>query len=656
MAILNIGILAHVDAGKTSLTERILFETGVIPSVGSVDKGTTQTDTLEIERARGITIRSAVVSFRLDNLKINLIDTPGHGDFVAEVERSLRVLDAVILVISSVEGVQSQTRRLARAIRSAGLPMLIFVNKIDRLGARSADLLYDIQRKLHVNVIPLNVATSLGDRSASIAQPDRDSAAWLEQLADILAQSSEQVIEEFDRNGGRLSRAYLEGELRAQVAAGDIVPAYFGSALTGVGVTDVLAGISEWLPEAEQPLEGTVKATVFKITRRPSGEKIVFVRVFAGGLTVRQWITIQRREMFGEFEAIEERVTGIGCFEAGGTPPADEVHAGDIACLHGLREAKIGDRIGDDDGPLRILTDSFAAPKLESVVRPVNPDQITHLRTALEELAEQDPLISLRQRNDAGDISVRLYGEVQKEVMAETLLREYGISVTFGDSQTICIERPAGHGEHVDYVREGENPFYATVGLRIEPAPPGSGVRYERQLGSLPLAFYRAIEESMYQTLEQGLCGWEITDCVVTLTEVGYIPITTAADFRKLTPMVLMSALDQATTTVYEPIERLELEIPQDTYGAVCGVLINARGTIGDTRTSGSICHMVSEVPSSELRNVEHKLPGLTRGEGGWDSTFAGYIPVTGEPPQRKRIGPNPLHRTHYLAEIAQGV
>src|SRR3954466_12888508 len=191
MAIVNIGILAHVDAGKTSLTERILFETRVITSVGSVDKGTTQTDTMELERARGITIQSAVVSFQLNQLKVNLIDTPGHGDFVAEVERSLRVLDGVVLVVSSVEGVQPQTHRLARAIRAANLPLLIFVNKIDRLGARGDAILDDLRRKLRLRVVPITAALGLGDRAAHVVAHDRTSAAWRDPLSDLLAETDE---------------------------------------------------------------------------------------------------------------------------------------------------------------------------------------------------------------------------------------------------------------------------------------------------------------------------------------------------------------------------------------------------------------------------------------------------------------------------------
>jgi ribosomal protection tetracycline resistance protein len=654
MAIVNIGILAHVDAGKTSLTERILFETGVIQSVGSVDKGTTQTDTLELERARGITIKSAVASFQLNQLTVNLIDTPGHGDFVAEVERSLRVLDGVVLIVSAVEGVQPQTRRLARAIRCAELPLLLFVNKIDRLGARGEELLEDIRRKLKLRVVAMNAAAGIGVRTAEVVASDRDSLAWRELVTDLLAETSERVIEEFDRTGGNLSRDFLEAELRAQVAAGDIVPIFFGSAITGAGVPELLAGIEEWLPAADAARDAPLSGTVFKITRRPSGEKIVYGRLFAGSLAVRQRVEVRRRDTFGEPEQIEERITGIDRFVSATAVPADAAGAGEIVALHGLRAARIGDRIGAEDTRAREFTQAFPAPALESVVRPVELGQIAHVRAALEQLAEQDPLIALRQRNDEGEISVRLYGEVQKEVIIETLARDYGIGVTFGPTQTICIERPIGTGEHVETIFEDGNPFYATVGFRVEPGERGRGVRYVRELGALPLAFYRAIEETVYETLAQGLCGWEVTDCSVTLTTVGMCPITTAADFRKLTPLVLMRALDGAGTEVCEPIEELDLEIPEETFGAVCGALVNARATMRNAVPDGASHRIVCEIPTAELRAVEQQLPGLTRGDGGWTSTFAGYVPVTGAPPTRARIGPNPLNRAYYLAEVAR--
>ncbi len=655
MAIVNIGILAHVDAGKTSLTERILFETGVITSVGSVDKGTTQTDTMALERARGITIQSAVVSFQLNTLKVNLIDTPGHGDFVAEVERSLRVLDGVVLVVSSVEGVQPQTRRLARAIRAADLPMLIFVNKVDRLGARGVALLEDIRRKLNLRVVAMNTATGIGDRAVEIIKRDRESPAWRDPVSDLLAETNERVIEEFDRTGGDLCASFLAAELRAQIAASDIVPVFFGSAITGVGVPELLAGIEEWLPAAEEATDVPAAGTVFKIARRASGEKLVYVRLFAGRLAVREHVTLRRYDAFGAMEQIEERITGIDRFASGTAAPAEAASAGEIAGLHGLRAARIGDRIGGAEMGAGEIARVFPVPALESVVRPVEPGQITRLRAALDQLAEQDPLISLRQRNDAGEISIRLYGEVQKEVMMETLSQEYGVDVTFGPSQTICIERPVGTGEHAEIIGENGNPFYATVGFRVEPAERRSGIRYVRELGALPLAFYRAIEETVYETFTQGLSGWEVTDCIVTLTHAGFSSVmSTAGDFRKLTPLVLIQALRNAGTEVCEPVEEFDLEIPEDTFGAVSGALVNARATMRNAFRDGASYRIICEIPTAELRAVGQQLPALTRGDGSWVSSFAGHIPVTGDAPIRARIGPQPLNRAHYLADVAR--
>nr|AIA10937.1 elongation factor Tu GTP binding domain protein [uncultured bacterium] len=655
MAIINIGILAHVDAGKTSLTERILFETGVIKAIGSVDKGTTQTDTMELERARGITIKSAVVSFHLNQRKVNLIDTPGHADFVAEVERSLRVLDGVVLVVSAVEGVQPQTRRLARAIRAAGLPLLIFVNKVDRLGARSGALLDDIRRKLRLRLVPMTVPLGLGDRAATIVARDRESPDWRDPVIDLLAETDERVIEEFERTSGDLGAPFLDAALRAQVATGEIVPVYFGSAITGVGVHELLAGIEEWLPATGESQETTATGIVFKIARRPSGEKLVYVRLFAGSLAVRQRVVLRRRDAIGEIEEIDERITGIDRFASGVASSAESASAGEIAILHGLRSARIDDRIGTDETGTRALARTFPAPALESIVRPAEPGQITQLRAALEALAEQDPLISLRQRNDEGEIALRLYGEVQKEVMLDTLVRDYGIGATFGPSQTICIERPLGSGSDFEVIGEGENPFLATVGFRVEPGEHGSGLRYVRELGSLPLAFYRAIEETIHETFKQGLRGWEVTDCVVTLTHAGFDSVgSTAGDFRKLTPLVLMKALSLARTEVCEPIEELELDIPDDTFGPVCGALVNARGIIRDASADGISRRIVAEIPTAELRGIEQQLPRLTRGDGGWVSSFAGYVPIAGEPPARERIGPNPLNRAQYLAEVGR--
>ncbi len=394
---------------------------------------------------------------------------------------------------------------------------------------------------------------------------------------------------------------------------------------------------------------------MFKIARRSSGEKLVYVRLFAGNLAARQRVMLCRHDAFGVMEQIEERITGIERFASGTTAPTDAANAGEIAVLHGLRAARIGDRIGTDETEAGEIAHAFPAPALESVVRPVESGQITRLRAALEQLAEVDPLISLRQRNDAGEISVRLYGEVQKEVMTETLVREHGVAVTFGPSRTICIERPVSTGENAEIIFAVGNPFYATVGFRVEPTERGSGIRYVRELGALPLAFYRAIEETVYETFTQGLSGWEVTDCLVTLTHAGFNSVvSTAGDFRKLTPLVLMQALRSAGTEVCEPVEAFDLDIPEDTFGAVSGALVNAGATMRNAFRDGTSYRIICEIPTAELRGVEQQLPALTRGEGSWVSSFAGHVPVTGDAPTRTRIGPNPLNRAHYLAGVAR--
>ncbi len=655
MGIVNIGILAHVDAGKTTLTERILFETGFIKALGSVDKGTTQTDTLALERSRGITIQAAVASFQLHTHTINLIDTPGHADFIAEVERSLRILDGVVLVISAVEGVQPQTRRLVHAIRAARLPLLIFINKIDRIGARDQGVLNDIRQKLDLRIVPCTAPTGLGERSATVTAADRTASAWQEPVIDLLAETNEQVIAEFERTDGQLSQEFITAALCRAVVDGEVVPVYFGSAITGVGVPALLAGIEEWLATDSVPAGEPVSGLIFKITRKGSGEKVAYIRLFTGHLAVRQRVILHRQNRFGETEAFEERITGIDRFTAGTANQAEQASAGEIVIAHGLRTAQIGDYFGEATAWALRQGRAFPAPALESVVQPNDPAQIAQLRTALEQMAEQDPLIALRQRNDAGEVSVRLYGEVQKEVLLDTLAQEYGIGVTFGPSQTICIERLVGTGEAASYIGHPDNPFYATIAFQIAPARPDSGLHYSRELGSLPPAFYRAIEETIHETLKQGLLGWEVPDCAVTLTTTGYSsPLSTAADFRNLVPLVLMEAMHRAGTLVCEPFDELLLDIPADTYGAVCSAVLNARGTLQDTQTDGETSRLVCLIPTAELRAIEQQLPRLTRGDGGWESHFAAYIPITTTPPARERVGPNPLNRPHYLAEIAR--
>ena len=304
---LNLGILAHVDAGKTTLTERLLYEAGAIDELGSVDAGTTQTDSLTLEQQRGITIRSAVASFPMGDVHVNLIDTPGHPDFIAEVERVLSVLDGAVLVISGVEGVQPQTRLLMRALQRLRIPTLVFVNKIDRPGAGDERVLQDISERLTTAVVPMGTPHALGTRAAYFTLSSAEDRSFRDRLAEVLADRDEGIMEAYveDESDYQLLRDALAEQTKRAL----VHPVFFGSAVTGAGVESLMTGIAELLPASAGDPDGPASGTVFKIERAPNGEKIAYVRMFSG--------TIHTRERLRFGRGLEDKVTGIPSSSAG---------------------------------------------------------------------------------------------------------------------------------------------------------------------------------------------------------------------------------------------------------------------------------------------------------------------------------------------------
>ncbi|MEE1771327.1 TetM/TetW/TetO/TetS family tetracycline resistance ribosomal protection protein [Streptomyces sp. JV185] len=664
MHTLNLGILAHVDAGKTSLTERLLHTAGVIDEIGSVDDGSTQTDSLALERQRGITIKSAVVSFAVDDTTVNLIDTPGHPDFIAEVERVLSVLDGAVLVISAVEGVQAQTRVLMRTLRRLRIPTLIFVNKVDRGGARGEAVLRSIAEKLTPAVVAMGRVRRPGGRDARCTAYTGADAGFTDRLTELLADHDDALLDAYVENAAPLPYGRLREELAAQTGRALVHPVYFGSAITGAGVDALIDGVRELLPASGGDPGGPVSGTVFKVERGPGGEKTAYVRMFSGTLRVRDRLPFGR----GDGRA-EGKVTGISVFDHGSAVRGAEVRAGRIAKLRGLDGIRVGDPVGEPDraAPNR----SFAPPTLESVVVPRPPSSRGELHFALAQLAEQDPLINLRQDDVRKEVSVSLYGEVQKEVIQATLADEFGIGVTFRETTTICLERPNGSGAAYEIIDQNGNPFLATIGLRVDPAPVGSGITYrlEVELGSMPFSLMRAVEETVPETLRQGIHGWQVTDCVVTMTHSGYWPrqshshavfdksmSSTAGDFRNLTPLVLMSALKRAGTTVYEPIHRFRLEFPADLLGPLLPVLARLGAVPGTPAVHGSACVLEGGIPAARVHELQQQLPALTRGEGVLESDFDSYRAVVGTPPDRPRTDRDPLNRKEYLLRTVRRI
>ncbi|MEV6288635.1 translation factor GTPase family protein [Kribbella sp. NPDC051770] len=665
MKALNLGILAHVDAGKTSLTERLLYAAGVIDAVGSVDDGSTQTDSLALERQRGITIKSAVVSFALGDLTVNLIDTPGHPDFIAEVERVLGVLDGAVLVVSAVEGVQAQTRILMRTLQRLRIPTLIFVNKIDRAGARYESLVQELRAKLSPEVVAMGATSNLGTATASFTPHQAP-----EGLVELLAEHDERLLAAYVEDENALSDDALRAGLAEQTRRAVVHPVYFGSAISGAGVEALIGGIRELLPAPEGDPRAPVAGSVFKVERGAAGEKVAYVRMFSGEVRTRD-----RLRFRGDQEA---KVTAISVFDGGTTRTRASVAAGQIGKLWGLAEVRIGDRIAggcvDESGRKASAGGReafFAPPTLETVVLPAKASDRGNLQSALSQLAEQDPLINLRQDDVRQETSVSLYGEVQKEVIQTTLATEYGLDVDFRETTTIHIERIDGEGAAVEFNKVDPNPFLATVGLRVEPASPGQGVDFalEVELGSMPYAFIKAVEETVRETLQQGLRGWEIPDARVVMTHSGYSArqshahavfdksmSSTAGDFRLLTPLVLTTALRQAGTTVHEPMHRFQLELPTDTVRGVLSALAKLRAIPRVPALDTSTSVLEGEIPAAAVYQLEQQLPALTRGEGVLESAFKRYQPVTGAVPRRERTDHDPLNRREYLLHVLRRV
>ena len=646
MRSINLGILAHVDAGKTSLTEQVLFRAGAITHLGTVDGGNTQTDSMELERERGITIKSAVATFQLGDININLFDTPGHPDFIAEVERVLVMLDAAIVVISAVEGIQAQTHVLVRTLRRLEVPILFFVNKIDRTGADCSSVLSQIELQLGLKPISMGRVVRVGTKQAEAIVYDFGDPEFHELLCDHLTEQDDQLLKDYIASPHHLTSNKLSIALKNQIDDGRVQPVYFGSASIGVGVAALMNGIERFLPARQPDLNGPVSGHIFKIERGWGSEKRCYINLVSGSIHNRQSI---------DLPSGPARVTAIEMIHGGKSKVVPMLEAGQIGRVSGLREARIGDIFGDCLKSSQVS--HFVAPTLETRVMPQNPSDASHLWVALCELAEQDPLINLRRSDDSEYVYLSLYGEVQKEVIQTILLSEYGLPSEFEDSRVICIERIIGVGQAIEEISKNSNPYLATVGLRVEPSPYGSGISFELEVdtGQMPESFYTAVKESVRETLEQGPYGWKIIDCRVVLTAARHSsPSSTAADFRELTPLVLASALAQAKTIVCEPYNVFRIEAPAKVMAVMMSALSKVGAVISNTIILDGRMRIEGSIATAKVHEIQQKLPGLTSGLGIMESTLEKYVAVSGNTPLRQRIGSNPFNREDYLHYVRQ--
>jgi ribosomal protection tetracycline resistance protein len=497
-----------------------------------------------------------------------------------------------------------------------------------------------------------------GSTAARFAPYPPDDSALIEALAD----HSDAMLAAYVTNDC-ITASRVRRELAATTRRVAAHPVFCGSAITGDGVPALMAGLVELLPARSGDDKAAPDGRVFKIERGSAGERVAYVRMYAGTVRVRQRLIVPGRG--------EVKPTLISVSERGQWVSRSELRAGGIGRLSGLGEIRIGDVIGESSRSRPGLR--FPPPTMQAVVQPVRARDDGALRAALIRLADEDPLINVRADEGGRDISVSLYGEVQKEVIEATLAAEFGLAVTFRETTTICVERPVGTGEAVEFLNTPSNPFQADIGLRIEPAPPSSGIALRLAVSpqSMPLFIYknaelfaRAMEEHIRATLREGRYGWSVTDCLVTLVTCGYSvadgppsrrgPDSTPADFRGVTPMVVMDALERAGTVVCEPVLRVGIEVPVWATSGLLTVLGRLGAAVRGQAVQGELTTIEATLAAARLRELQRQLPGISAGEGVLESTFDGYRPVLGEPPVRARTSADPRNRKEYLISLTR--
>ncbi|WP_018759654.1 GTP-binding protein [Paenibacillus terrigena] len=642
----NVGIFAHVDAGKTTTTEHMLYESGRIRSLGSVDAGTALTDSMDIEKERGISVRAAMTSFQWKGQSVNLVDTPGHVDFLSEVERSLRVMDGAVLIISAVEGVQAQTEVIWNALRKLRIPTLIFVNKMDRIGADAASVMEGIHKYLSADVIPLQVPIGVEQdfRGAENGWMNGDESVY-----EFLADRNEDLLQRY-LNGDTINLSDWKQHAIDMSQRAEIFPLFYGAAGKGIGVTAVMDAMVEYLPAAQGDTEAPLSGIVFKIERDKTMGRMAYVRLYEGVMRNRDMI-------YNHTQQLEEKITQIRKVDGGRSEDIGVLQAGDIAAVCGMTQVRIGDMLGRPDA----IPDEarLAVPLLTVQAHWVNEAEYPRVVQALQELSDEDPLLDVQWMQDERELHVKVMGPIQLEILTNMLANRYGLQVQFGQPSVIYKETPALAGEgFIAYTMP--KPCWAILRFRIEPGPRGSGLHYEADVRTekLLLQYQNEVARRVPEALQQGLHGWEVTDLTVKLIDgEHHVWHTHPLDFAVATPMGIMDGLANVGTQLLEPILQFRIVVPEEFGGRVMNDLILMRGTFEPRSLYGDRMVIEGRVPVATSLDYPMELGSLTKGRGTIATFFDGYEVC---PPdvkaERQRRGVNPLDQSKYILSVRKAL
>ncbi|MCX7955795.1 MAG: elongation factor G [Patescibacteria group bacterium] len=657
----NVGIIAHIDSGKTTTTERFLFYTGRTYKIGDIDEGNTQMDWMPQERERGITIVSAATTTFWKGVRINIIDTPGHVDFTAEVERSLRVLDGGVVIFDAEEGVQSQSETVWRQADKYKVPRICFINKMDKLGADFEATVAEIKDRLGAN--PAVMTLPIGKEQefkgvidlltlkAKYWDKDPQGIEYTEtdvipeDLKNKVLEARAKLIEQIAENDDNLLNKYLNGEqisidelklsLRKSVIAYKLIPVYCGSSLRNKAVQPVLDAVVDYLPspadlkeikginpnnnnEEKRKLinEEKFSALAFKIQLDPHVGKLTYTRIYSGMLESGSYIYNVNRGK-------QERVSRILLMHANNREEIDKAYAGEIVALVGPKETKTGDTLADPNAPIILEQITFPEPVISLAIEPKTKADQEKLSYTLQRLAEEDPTFKVKINHETGQTIMSGMGELHLEILVDRMKREMGMDVNVGKPQVAYKETITKNVDNIEgkYIKQtGGHGQYGHCVIKIEPLGRGEGFKFVNKIkgGVIPSEFIPSVEKGVIEAMEKGvLLGYPMTDLQVTLYDGSYHEVDSSdIAFKIAGSMALQEGAKKAGLTLLEPIMKLEVTVPEEFMGVVIGDISSKRGKIMGTEKRSRAVVIKAFVPLAELSGYATNLRSLTEGRG----------------------------------------
>ena len=621
--VMTLGVFAHANAGKTTITEQLLYHTNVKNQIGRVDHGNTTTDNLKVEQERGISVRASMVTLPLNDRIVQLIDTPGHVDFSAEVERAISVLDGAILVVSGVEGVEPQTQVIWRILQERKVPTLIFINKMDRLGADYNRTILELQSKLNSNIVPI-VQVNKDIQTGNLSYED----IKIESIVESLAEIDDHILEKY-LNEEKISKEWLYKQVTTLLKTGNLFFVYGGSALLDEGIKKLIEGIEKYLPTSEKSKTDEFSGYVYTV-KRDNGVRELYVKILSGILENRQ-------EFIDEF-GNKQRIRTVTKLDGNKRIRADKLETGEIGIITGLN-AKCGDIIGKQLEEFKIT--SFVNPLFHTTVNVADSSKINELATALEVLNDEDPDLHLQYNKVTGQISIDLMGPLQAEIIGNLLNERFNINPIFSEPIIIHKERPINHGI-------GQATFDRVSGVEFEiyPLPIGSGLRYESHYSTDYLfpKYQKQIERLVKMYAKQGLFGWEITDAQINL--IGGKSDSVCSDpshYNVVVPLALMRCIKDANMQLLEPIMEYEVTTPNHCFKSVLSAISNLGVKYDEILKNEDNTMLPGIAPLKDMIDLPNVITRITGGHGSIIRKPNGFrLRQDGEVIEKNYNGPDP--------------